>query len=282
MKTTFAIILLSFCSCIYAQKDKSYHNHWHEKGIDDFKSITSVFKFFEKGKFYYCISNDRDNIYINLRIYDKDIQRKVLASGITFWINTNGEKSKKMGVRYPVRLQDRDRIPGTGPQNMQGPPGIPELGAGPGAAMDINNLNTSSLQLIGFSGSDTVTITSFENDNFRGSIKIERDRNMYYEIIMPFAKLPTIIDKPQGKRKSGPFLLGISYMDVSSSFMSGPPAGGGVMPGVPGGGGPPGGGSGGGRTGGSRVPSASSPSPISSSPNQLVFWIKDIRLATEK
>jgi hypothetical protein len=282
MKTIFAIFFLLFCSCINAQKDKSYHNHWHEKGVDDFKSITSVFKFFKNGKFYYCISNDRDNIYIDLRIYDKDMQRKVLASGITIWINTNGKKSKKMGIRYPVRLQDRDRITRTGSQNIQGPPGMPEWGADPGGAMDINDLNTNSLQLIGFSESGPVTITSYEYDNFRGSIRIERDQNMYYEIIMPFAKLPTIIDKPPGKKKSGPFLLGISYTAEGSSSMNGPPAGGRTMPGESGGGGPGGGRPGGGRPGGSGVPSVSTTSQTSSSPNQLVFWIKDIRLATEK
>jgi len=281
MKKAIILLFVVLCSGLYAQKDKSYHSHRHEPGIDDFKSQTADFKYSEKGMFYYCISNDKENIYLNLRIYNSDVQRQVLNSGITVWINTDGKKSRKLGVKYPARLKGNETGIRPGNQSMQ------QRGAVPGERGNMPDMNTGSIQLIGFSESSPQTISATERDNFRGTLKIEKDRNMYYEIILPFSKMPVIDDQPQGKKKVGSFILGIAYPSVSS--MSGPPGGGQGMPsgGGPGGGGMPGGGGGmpgggGGRAGGGPGGGAGPPSQGSSSSSQSIFWIKDIRLAMDK
>jgi hypothetical protein len=129
------------------------------------------------------------------------------------------------------------------------------------------NAEGSSLQLIGFDESGPVNISTFEEGSFRGSIRIERDQNMYYEVILPISKLPELHDQPSGKDKQGSFLIGIAYKDISASMSYG--AGGG------GAGGARGGGGGGSRSGGM------SRGPAPASEAQLVFWIEDIRLAAK-
>ena len=243
MKKALALLFMVLCSGLYAQKDKSYHNHRHEAGIDDFKSETAEFQYSEKGKFTYCISNDKENIYVDLRFIDKNVQRQVLRSGVTVWINTDGKASKKMGVRYPVRAQNPGGRGGPGNRNMQNPaeiqnlqnaqnqqnaqgdPNMPQKGAAPGGMgnmPDMNVMNASMIELIGFSEIDSKTISNLESDSFKGSVRTEKNGNLLYELIIPFSKLPAINDQP-GKKNISPFILGISYQSVPT--MGGPSGG---------------------------------------------------------
>jgi hypothetical protein len=150
---------------------------------------------------------------------------------------------------------------------------------------DMNFMNTAMIELIGFSETGSKTISNLENDNFKGYVRMEKNGNLLYELIIPFSKIPAINDQP-GKKNISPFILGISYQSVPT--MGGPsggaPGGGGGMSG--GGRGMSGGsggrsGSGGGKPGGN---SGSGPglSQGSEAGSQTIFWIKDIRLATDK
>jgi hypothetical protein len=276
MRTPLTILAVAFATCLYAQKEKAYHSHLHQAGIDDFKSETAEFQYSEKGKFTYLISNDKENIYIDLRFVDKAVQRQVLASGVTVWISTDGKKSKDRGVRYPVRSFDRNAMGGPGQQNMQRPPnpqgnpGMNPQGAGPGGMGNMPDMNNGSIELIGFSDSGPSKIPNNEEGNFRGYVKTERSGNLIFELVMPFSKLPPISDQPDKKGVS-PFTLGIAYTEIPvRGGYGGAPAGGG-MPG----GGRPSGGAGGGRpSGGSSAPNQ----PVAA---QTIVWITDIRLAAE-
>lgn len=278
MRTSLTILALALATCLSAQKEKAYHNHLHQAGIDDFRSETADFQYSEKGKFTYLISNDKENIYIDLRFVDKAVQRQVISSGVTVWISTDGKKSKDMGVRYPVRSFNRDARGGPGQQNMQRPPdgqanpGMDRQGAGPGGMGNMPDMNNASLELIGFSESGPAIIPNNEEGNFRGYVKTERSGNLIYELIMPFSKLPPISDQPDRKGVS-PFTLGIAYNEIPAmgGGFGGPPSGGG-MPG----GGRPSGGAGGGR------PSGGSSMPNQPAAAQTIVWIQDIRLAAEK
>jgi hypothetical protein len=258
-----------YCLSINAQKDKSYHNHWHEAGIDDFRSESAEFQYSEKGKFTYCISNDKENIFLNLRFIDKNVQRQVMSSGVTVWINTDGKKSKKMGIRYPVRPQNSEDRGSPENQNMQNRPG----GIG-----NMPDMNAGMIEMIGFSDIEKKIIPNNESGGFRGSLKTEKSGCLLYELVLPFSKLPAISDQSIKKDES-PFVIGLSYHSVPE--MGGPSGGGGGMPGggMPGGG--MSGGGGGGRSGGSSGGGAM-PSQSSDSDSQIVIWITNIRLAADK
>ena len=52
----------------------------------------------------YGISNDLNNIYINARVTDQTMQKKILMNGLTFWIDTIGKKKEK---RHAIREIER-------------------------------------------------------------------------------------------------------------------------------------------------------------------------------
>ena len=287
MKKALFFFGLFWCVTLYSQKENAYHNHLHQTGIDDFKSETADFQYSEKGKFTYLISNDKENIYIDLRIIDKAVQRQVLFTGVTVWINTDGKKNKKMGVRYPVRPVNREARGGPGspnqqrPPDMQGNPDMAQRGARPGGMGNMPDMNNGLIELTGFSESGPVTLPNNEEGNFRAYLKTERSGNLIYELVMPFSKLPAISDQP-GKKDESPFILGIAYDELPTtggSYGGNFSGGGGMSGGGRSGGGRPSGGGGGGRPGGGTGGQPSMNQPAAA---QTVVWIPDIRLAAEK
>ena len=143
----------------------------------------------------------------------------------------------------------------------------------------------NKLELIGLSESGSKLISSFESNNFRGSVSFEKDGNMWYEVVMPLSKLQSV--KFNCRNGMYSFFLGFEYKGVSSNVPSGGPRG---RPGGSSGPGPGRGSIGGGMQGG-LGPGAGRPggfsgrdvgfSPGSSSDTKTIFWLKNISLAVE-
>ena len=53
-------------------------------------------------KFRYHIKNDDENIYIAMRVTDKDRQMQIFAQGLAFMVNTDGKKRDGPTVYFPV------------------------------------------------------------------------------------------------------------------------------------------------------------------------------------
>ena len=63
----------------------------------------------EEKKIPYTIANDKDNIYVALRISDHSEQRRALMAGITFSIDPKGKKKESFSVTFPYT--DPDAMP---------------------------------------------------------------------------------------------------------------------------------------------------------------------------
>jgi len=274
MKSIFVFISLIFCTSVTAQKDKFYQCLWHKKDSDMFKTRHAEFEYSEKGKFLYCISNDSKNAYIDLEIGDKNVINQVLRSGLTVWINTDGKKSKKTGVKYPAGSPSTNKGNLPGRQGNQNPADMKNGQTSPGVGAH------DSLALIGFTKGEPVLIPNHETDNFQGSASVQKNSNLYYELIIPLAKISTAETSNKKKAKPIPLILGFSYESYGSNGMGGPP----------GGGMPPGGGGGGGRSGGGGMPpgggggmpSGGQFSGSPPTPTIVITWIEDIRFAEAK
>jgi hypothetical protein len=149
-----------------------------------------------------------------------------------------------------------------------------------------SDFDTKSLLLIGFNKSDPVLISNFENNNFRGSINIQKEY-MYYQLIMPISKLPVIKKNPNKKKEY--FVMGLSHESVKSmnlrNGMSGR-SGGNGMPGgrmSGGGGGRMSGGRGGRMSGGGgRMAGGGGMREYNQgSESAAIVWFNNIKLATE-
>lgn len=52
----------------------------------------------------YAIGNDAENLYLCVRIPDNGIQNRIMALGMSVYIDTLGKKRDKIGVGYPLAL----------------------------------------------------------------------------------------------------------------------------------------------------------------------------------
>lgn len=56
----------------------------------------------DKAMLGYCVSNDKDNLYITVETGDPATQLKILKEGLTVWIDRKGEKNEETAINYPV------------------------------------------------------------------------------------------------------------------------------------------------------------------------------------
>jgi len=51
-------------------------------------------------------ANDREFLYLGIRIPDKGIQRKIMTLGMTIWLDTLMKSKEKIGIGYPLALTE--------------------------------------------------------------------------------------------------------------------------------------------------------------------------------
>lgn len=146
------------------------------------------------------MTNDNDNIYIDLKIEDPKSQEMILRKGLILWIDMEGKSLKKMGVRYPLGSQNQ------GSYNITGKSETAKKSEPDGSSL-LKMSNT--IELIGFISEQERRFPSENPDNFRGSVKYDEDRSLHYKMVMPVAKLP-VRNSKEGKGAM-PFTLGIEY-----------------------------------------------------------------------
>jgi hypothetical protein len=285
-KIILTILSISLCMGSFAQKVKVPLIKWHDNTIANFQSVPVTYT--EKGKFYYSLTNDKEKIYVLLKIFDKDVQRQVVYNGITLWINMDDKKTKTTGFRYPARPKNEEHPDGQGNmRNMDGRRGGMPGGQGQMGGRNANPLlNIPKLEVIGMSESGSEYFSTDGKSDFRGMMTFEKDGNMWYEVVIPISKLPA--KSARSKNEAGTFMIGISYPGIPSMGMNGGMSGGspdegegGGMGGRGGGGGgrgmggPGGGGRGTGGRSGAYDMGSSSVAPV-------VVWFKDVRFASQE
>jgi len=198
-----------------------------------------------KSGFYCLISNDIDNVYIDIKVEDRKIQNRILTEGLTIWLNMDGREEKKMGIRFPL-----------GSQNQPGRKKTEHEESTQTRAESIENLLSmaNTIEILGFISEQQRRFPSENRDSFRGSVKLEEGGKLYYKLIMPVAKLP--LRNARDGHGAMPFILGIEYGSLpvtnKSGVNRGPAPSSIFHPGSSGRGGPE------------------------------LIWIKDVRLATSK
>lgn len=61
-------------------------------------------------KFSYNVCSDDNNLYIRMKTKDDLIRRKIGLFGLTVWMDANGKKKKKLGLRFPSGAEAEDRM----------------------------------------------------------------------------------------------------------------------------------------------------------------------------
>ncbi len=78
---------------------------------------TDSLQFDSKTGFAYALSNDGQNLYIQLKMLNVTVQRKALLTGLTVWIDPRGKGKHVLGIVYP---RGRKHPPSGNRQNYPG------------------------------------------------------------------------------------------------------------------------------------------------------------------
>lgn len=62
--------------------------------------------FLEDANLSYGLANDQQSLYLVLVVGDRQVRRQIIMSGLYLWFDPTGEKNKRLGIRYPIGLQD--------------------------------------------------------------------------------------------------------------------------------------------------------------------------------
>lgn len=274
MKKIVTLVAFVFFLNAYGQDEKSNQSHWRSPDINTRLISDDSYGFFRKGNFLYYISNDKENLYIDIKIKDSGVQSSILQEGLTVWFNADGRQHKDVGIRYPLGAKFAD---GPGRRNQ----------GNSTSASPLSKANT--IQLIGFPGEGQNMIPAKNDDNFSGSLEYDQDGNLFYNLRLPISRLSLIAS--EGGAGFDPSTIGIEYggMPEMGNKPSGqaPPRMVEEMPsGGRGGSGGGRGGSGGGGRGGSGASGGgmgagpSGPSAPIAEVSKLL-WIKKVSLADQ-
>jgi hypothetical protein len=268
MRKIVTLIAFVFFMNAYGQDEKSYQSHWRDASSNTFKMPDDNYAVFKKGNFLYYISNDKENIYVDLKIEDSGVQFKILQEGLTVWFNADGKLRKDVGFRFPIGAKFS-----TGPGMRNSGPSV--------SVSPLAMANT--IRLIGLKGAESNMIPAKNNDNFSGSIQYDEAGNLFYTLRMPISKLSLIT--PEGGAGFEPSTIGIEYggmpqMGNKPGGQSPPQMSNDMPSGGRGGGGR--GGSGGGRGGSGRsIGSGPTAPPAPAAETSKLIWIKKISLAEQ-
>jgi hypothetical protein len=245
----YILIVVALSVLSYSFSDKSFiKNLWQETAIKvdgNCADWNQSFRYDNKSKFLYNISNDDKNLYICLKVMEEKNQLTILRYGLTFWFDTTGKKKERIGVGYPLELDMKKKA---NQENFMEPR--------PGEKIDMKAMKKKmveeqkEIELTGFkipSYSENSIITGLKNKmKIEVGIGFDSVDAMVYEMLIPLSilyKNPTAMLADTNRTLGLMMISGVKKATLpTSAYETGMPS---SMGGV--------GGGGHGQQGGSRI-----------------------------
>jgi len=189
----------------------------------------------DKEKFKYNICSDDANLYIRIKMSDGTTQRKFAMHGFTVWLDPNGKKKQKLGLRYPTGAEATERME---EYRKSGENFSKENNLDKREAMQKEfkrNLirNIELLELIGLADKPLTSSKSGITNGLQVALDMDSTGAYIYEATLPF--------KAFRLSKTQISVLGVGFetgkVEVKQTKGKGNSAGGGMPPGGYGGGG---------------------------------------------
>jgi len=77
-------------------------------GVDNGIEWKNSIYYFGEQKVAIGLLNDESNLYIQLSSRDRNMQRQLIALGLTVWFDAKGGKKKTLGIHFPIGMQSTD------------------------------------------------------------------------------------------------------------------------------------------------------------------------------
>jgi hypothetical protein len=130
-------------------------------------------------KLTYAMTNDADNLYVMIATKDQAEQHKILAGGMTVWVNNQGEKNsdQAIGLGFPLD-------PHANREKELMAEARPEVYKNRSAKLD----DADEYELYGFSLDEPIQHYSYDQDNKEG-VQVRMNYNQAGELVYE-AKIP--------------------------------------------------------------------------------------------
>jgi len=102
---TRKLILLPFIALIIFGCSSSNHLHskWQNEKYSNPITISRLdYQYNSDFKLFYLITNDRENLFVHLKVDDRIVQKRLLLNGFTIWVDTMAKAKKHLGIKYQV------------------------------------------------------------------------------------------------------------------------------------------------------------------------------------
>lgn len=180
---TVILTFLFFINGLLSAQDKNINLcSWRKDDkIDD-----SGYKLMKKTNLFYFLSNDRDFLYLDIKIAEAGMKDIITGNGLTVWIDMDGKTSRKMGVKYSVK-----------------------------PVIDVSTSVSGTIELIGFISEQERHFSAENPDSFKATVKTGDNGILYFGMKMPLAKLP--VRNSKDGNGAMPFAIGVEPGNSNSS-----------------------------------------------------------------
>ena len=138
----------------------------------------------EDQKLYYTLANDKDYLYMAIRINDRSEQRRILGAGLTLSIDTKGKKKESFSVTFPIGGKP-DLAPDDDTQSLDG--SKPNTVDNHEEKMKANLTKLRQIKVTGFKDVESELITTSNTYGFKAAIDFDKDGNLIYETAIPLS-----------------------------------------------------------------------------------------------
>ncbi len=136
----------------------------------------------DENKLYYTIANDKDNLYMVIRINDRSEQMRILGAGLTLSIDTRGRKKESFSVTYPIGGKP-DMAPDIENQPLDGSKATQVDDRDDKMRATLTKLR--QIKVTGFKEVESDLITTSNTYGFKAAIDFDKDGNLVYETAIP-------------------------------------------------------------------------------------------------
>jgi uncharacterized membrane protein YgcG len=139
----------------------------------------------DEPKFSYNICSDNSNLYVRVKLKDETVRRKLAIFGFTMWLDPNGKKKKKLGLKFPTGTEGAEKmelVKQSGNRNMSS-------GERATFQKDMNKYfikDVEILELIGLSDDPLTSTRSGITNGIKVGIGVDQEDAYIYEAQVPF------------------------------------------------------------------------------------------------
>lgn len=133
-------------------------------------------------KLYYTLTNDKDNLYMAIRINDWSEQKRILGAGLTLSIDTRGKKKETYSITFPVG-GNADMASDAPVQSLDGSKLTTNPAQSDKMKADLTKLR--QIKVTGFKDVEGELITTSNTYGFKTAIDFDKDGNLIYEAAIP-------------------------------------------------------------------------------------------------